>query len=191
MTTEFAYDDDLPAREKILRAVLDLIPVHGADRVTHRLVSAQANVSPGTVTYHFSSIDDLMEEAFHLYMADFRTGLLAALEARPLQSHNDIVEFLMTMVATDPDDADMARIEYAMLGFAQRLPAFHDEVADWSRLLEQAISDALEGLGHPSSRKTATRLLRHCRGTEFDVMARRNATDIAELRADLMALIGA
>lgn len=191
MTTEFAYDDDLPAREKILRAVLDLIPAHGADRVTHRLVSAEASVSPGTVTYHFSSIDDLMEEAFHLYMADFRTGLFSALEARPLRTREDIAGFLMTMVATDPDEADMARIEYAMLGFAQRLPAFHDEVADWSRLLEEAISKALEGLGHPSPNKTATRLLRHCRGTEFDVMARRKATDIAELRTDLLALIGA
>lgn len=190
MTYETAEDIDLPARDRILRTVLDLIPEHGADRVTHRLVSAEAGVSPGTVTYHFSSIDDLMEEAFHLYMDDFRTGLADALDARPLMTRDDIAAFLMSMVATDPQDADMARIEYAMLGFAQRLPAFHDEVADWSRLLEQAISEALARLGHRAPGKTAMRLLRHCRGTEFDVMARRQATDLEELRLDLLTLMG-
>lgn len=191
MMPETADDMDLPAREKILLAVLDLIPVHGADRVTHRLVSAEAGVSPGTVTYHFSSIDDLMEEAFHLYMDDFRGGLEAALQARPLTSCEDVAAFLMSMVATNPDDADMARIEYAMLGFAQRLPAFHGEVADWSRLMERVISASLAELGQDTPEKTATRLLRHCRGTEFDVMARRKATDLEELRRDLLALMGA
>lgn len=190
MTYETANETDLPARDRILRTVLDLIPEHGADRVTHRLVSSEAGVSPGTVTYHFSSIDDLMEEAFHLYMDDFRTGLQDALNIRPLVTREAIVAFLMSMVATDPQDAEMARIEYAMLGFAQRLPAFHDEVADWSRLLEQAISQALAGLGHPAPDKTAMRLLRHCRGTEFDVMARRQPIDLDELRLDLLALIG-
>ena len=191
MMTAYESEDELemPAREKILRAVLDLVPEHGADRITHRLVASYADVSPGTVTYHFASMDELMEEAFHLYMDDYRSGLAAAMKERPLQARRDIAGFLTMMIATRPEDADLARIEYAMIGFAQRSPAFLDEVGAWSRLLENEICTSLQALGDDAPQETAKRLLRLCRGAEFDVLARGESVDCDLLEESLLGLM--
>jgi AcrR family transcriptional regulator len=188
MTGEAVQTSEMTARERILRTVLDLIPEHGADRITHRLVSAEAEVSPGTVTYHFASIDDLMEEAFHLYMEEYEAGLETALAARPLTSRTDIVRFLMTLIAMGPEQADLARIEYAMVGFAQRNAVFHEEVAAWSKVLEDRMAESLGALGAAGPQDRAKLLLRLCRGAEFDVLARGDAVDADAFERLLLSL---
>ncbi|MGB3625645.1 MAG: TetR family transcriptional regulator, partial [Henriciella sp.] len=50
--------DRLGARERLLRAAISLIGEYGPERMTHRLVAKSAGLSPGTATYHFSSLRD-------------------------------------------------------------------------------------------------------------------------------------
>jgi DNA-binding transcriptional regulator YbjK len=58
------------AREEILRAALRLIGERGLHAVTHRDVAAAAGVSPGSTTYHFSSLEDLVTAALELFVED-------------------------------------------------------------------------------------------------------------------------
>lgn len=179
----------LPAREKILQATLDLIPDWGADRITHRLVSAEADVSPGTITYHFDTIDALLSDAFRLYMADYEVGLVEALEAKPLRSSHDIVQFLMMLIATSPERADLARIEYAMIAYAQRDELLQQEVAAWAELLPAQFYEALRRLGDQYPDMSASRLVRYCRGIEFDVLSRGLSVDLVEVEGELLSLL--
>ncbi|WP_051898845.1 TetR/AcrR family transcriptional regulator [Sciscionella sediminilitoris] len=56
-----AYD---PARrERIARAAIAVIAKHGVADLTHRKVAAEAGVPLGSTTYHFATLDDLLELA--------------------------------------------------------------------------------------------------------------------------------
>ena len=63
-------------RERILRAALEIISTKGVDKVTHRAVAAVAGVSPGTTTYHFATREDLVRDAFSLYIDDYQRSLV-------------------------------------------------------------------------------------------------------------------
>ncbi|WP_018146966.1 TetR/AcrR family transcriptional regulator [Henriciella marina] len=191
MTRQIDAVQDTPARDKILQATLDLIPDWGADRITHRLVSSEAGVSPGTITYHFDTIDALLSDAFRLYMHDYRTGLEGALEARPLRSVRDVAQFLIMLIATSPERSDLARIEYAMVAYAQRDEMLQQEVADWAVLLPAHLAAALVRLGVSDGEAMSERLVRYCRGIEFDVLSRGLTIDLSELESELLSIVPA
>ncbi|MEU0693000.1 TetR/AcrR family transcriptional regulator [Streptomyces niveus] len=58
---------DPQRRERILAATLDLIADEGVAGVSHRKIAARARVPLGSMTYHFSGIDELLREAFRLF----------------------------------------------------------------------------------------------------------------------------
>jgi AcrR family transcriptional regulator len=58
------------ARDRILRATLHLIGEHGVGAVTNRAVAKAADVSLGSLTYHFPSQADLLRETLHRFVDD-------------------------------------------------------------------------------------------------------------------------
>ncbi len=62
--------NDPQRRERILQATLDTIAAHGIHAVTHRKIATCANVPLGSLTYYFSGIEALIEEAFSLFTAE-------------------------------------------------------------------------------------------------------------------------
>ncbi|WP_127500087.1 TetR/AcrR family transcriptional regulator [Actinoplanes solisilvae] len=56
------YDPDRKSR--IVDAALEVIADHGVAGTTSRRIAAAADVPLGSITYHFDSIDDLLEQAF-------------------------------------------------------------------------------------------------------------------------------
>lgn len=177
------------AREKILRAAMALIGERGADKVTHRLVADAAGVSPGTTTYHFETREDLIREAFELYIEDYRTGLDGALEHHPLTTLRETAKFLAAMTALSPDDLEHARFEYEMVNHARRDEGVLDAVDSWSRLLEVRIGAVLLDLDMPDPLRTANLVMTVCRGTEFDVMTRNAGVEPVQFEARLLAVL--
>lgn len=51
-------------REVILDATLDAVAQYGINGVTHRKIATLANVPLGSMTYYFTGLDALLEEAF-------------------------------------------------------------------------------------------------------------------------------
>ncbi|VTM87150.1 HTH-type transcriptional repressor KstR2 [Raoultella ornithinolytica] len=62
--------NDPQRRERILQATLDTIATHGIHAVTHRKIASCAEVPLGSLTYYFSGIDALIEEAFRIFTRD-------------------------------------------------------------------------------------------------------------------------
>jgi DNA-binding transcriptional regulator YbjK len=66
-------------RETILRAALVVIGRRGVGATTHRAIAEAAGVPVATTTYYFASLDELLEQALRLFVADevARLGALA------------------------------------------------------------------------------------------------------------------
>lgn len=60
----------LGARERMLRATLELIASGGVAAVTNRRVAAAAGVSLGSLTYHFDTQTQLLRESLLLYVEE-------------------------------------------------------------------------------------------------------------------------
>lgn len=66
--------------EPLLEAALDVVAEKGVDALTVRATAARAGVSPGTVSYHFTTSDDLLVRALE-HGADETASMLEQLAA--------------------------------------------------------------------------------------------------------------
>jgi DNA-binding transcriptional regulator YbjK len=55
--------NDPDRRARIARAAIEVVAERGVDGLTHRAVAAVAGVPLGSTTYHFATLDDLLEVA--------------------------------------------------------------------------------------------------------------------------------
>lgn len=113
-----------PARERILRATLELIGVQGIGGVTNRAVAAQAGVSLGSLTYHFSSQTELLREALLLFVTR---------EAERLEGLADGLQ------GTTPDIVEIAVAVQGVVQNAHR----HEQLAQMELYLQAARDPAL------------------------------------------------
>ncbi|SHJ36761.1 transcriptional regulator, TetR family [Tessaracoccus bendigoensis DSM 12906] len=112
---------DPQRRERIVAACLDVIAECGVAGVTHRKVAAAADVPLGSMTYHFSGMDELLREAFEVFsttvaerfesrlaeaadLAEARTAVAAIISNDVFGSQRDLVltHELYTLAARDP-----------------------------------------------------------------------------------------
>lgn len=104
---------------RILDAALDVLAELGVAGTTHRHIAARADVPLGSVTYHFSSLEDLRAQAFARYV-----GLQSAEFERVVdgvETREQLVETLTEFVHGGP-----ARRRSAFLGFELHLAALRD-----------------------------------------------------------------
>ncbi|MEM0985149.1 MAG: TetR/AcrR family transcriptional regulator [Pseudomonadota bacterium] len=160
------------AKHGILRGVLSLIGESGIDKVTHRIAARRAGVSPGTVSYHFPTRDDLISSAFSQYVADYQEGLSSAIAGSPIEDRGALIRFLSETTALSPEQLTVTAIEYEMALMAHRDAAISSDVKAWQRTMEPILSDVLETLGVARPIEGARQILAVCRGTEFEVMVR-------------------
>lgn len=112
---------DPARRDRIVDACLDVIAEYGVAGTTHRRVAEAADVSLGSMTYHFTGMDALLAEAFdrfaHAGSSAFEAGMAAcgsAAEAREALARHILLDVfdtprelvltqeLYTLAARDP-----------------------------------------------------------------------------------------
>jgi DNA-binding transcriptional regulator YbjK len=62
--------NDPDRRDRIAKAAIEVVAERGIDGLTHRAVAAAAGVPLGSTTYHFQTLDDLLEVALQRAAAD-------------------------------------------------------------------------------------------------------------------------
>ena len=67
--------NDPDRRARIARAAIEVVAERGIDGLTHRAVAAAAGVPLGSTTYHFATLDDLLEVALRHAAEDNVRGL--------------------------------------------------------------------------------------------------------------------
>jgi DNA-binding transcriptional regulator YbjK len=118
--------------DRIVDAALDVIADHGVPNTTHRLIAAAADVPLGSLTYHFSSLEELRARAF----ARHAERMAVAYEAhfQGVRNVDDVVEAVTDLVHGDAgaDPRDWA-IAYELYLAALRDPALRSVTESWMR----------------------------------------------------------
>ena len=118
--------------DRIVDAALDVIAQHGVPNTTHRLIAAAADVPLGSLTYHFTSLEELRARAFTRHaerMADVYEAHFSQVEDVP-----DLVEAVTALVHGDAGaDARDWAIAYELYLAALRDPALRTVTESWMR----------------------------------------------------------
>lgn len=132
-------------RERIVQACLDVIAESGMAGTSHRSVASAADVPLGSMTYHFSGMDELLYEAFSRFaesvVDQFELRMSAAADA---EAARDAVVALITddVFSTERDLV----LTHELYTLAARRPAFRELTNAWMarsrRALEQHFDPA-------------------------------------------------
>jgi DNA-binding transcriptional regulator YbjK len=123
---------DPERRQRIVDAAIGVIAEHGVAGTTHRLVAAAADVPLGSMTYHFTGLEDLLEQAFTVHAE--RMAVKYEAHFADVHSRDDVVEAVTALVHADADgdDRDWA-VSYELFLAALRNPALRTVTETWMR----------------------------------------------------------
>jgi DNA-binding transcriptional regulator YbjK len=118
--------------DRIVDAALEVIAEHGVPNTTHRLIAAAADVPLGSLTYHFSSLEELRARAFTRHAE--RMAVAYEAHFRDVRSVDDVVDAVTDLVHGDAgaDPRDWA-IAYELYLAALRDPALRSVTESWMR----------------------------------------------------------
>ncbi|MFF5986674.1 TetR/AcrR family transcriptional regulator [Prauserella flavalba] len=125
-------------RDKIIDACLDVVAESGVAGVSHRKVAAAADVPLGSMTYHFSGMDELLREAFTRFALgvsdrfDQRLATAGDLTA----ARRAVVELITRDVFADQRDLVLTHELYVL---AARDPAYRAITNAWMARSRQAL----------------------------------------------------
>ncbi|MHC2107815.1 TetR/AcrR family transcriptional regulator [Methylobacterium sp. CM6246] len=122
------YDPDRRAR--IVQATLDVIAEHGVAGTTHRRVAVAADVPLGSMTYHFSGLDELLTQAFTLLADTVSTRFAERLGEAADRS--EAFEAVVDLIVDDSWASPRTMLlSYELYAFAARNPPLRRVMQDW------------------------------------------------------------
>ena len=123
---------DPDRHDRIVEAAIDVIAERGVAGTTHRLIAAAADVPLGSLTYHFTGLDDLRAQAFALHAERMAVRYEAHFAA--VRTTEDVVDAVTALVHADADadDRDWA-VAYELYLAALRDPALRTVTESWMR----------------------------------------------------------
>jgi AcrR family transcriptional regulator len=144
-TSTTAADRGREVRERLLHAAVELIPRHGWEAVSTRMVAEQAGVTPGLVHYHFASLQALLSEAALGTIRDLVGGIPSLLDdARSArQALNTLFATLDSYQGRDPMSLLMAETYMA----ATRNEQLREALAATISEFRAELTSTLERLG--------------------------------------------
>ncbi|MCT2591521.1 TetR family transcriptional regulator [Streptomyces sp. N2-109] len=121
---------DPQRRERILAATLDLVAEEGVAGVSHRKIAARAGVPLGSMTYHFSGIDQLLREAFRRF-TDHLVELFDTCLSAPAdrdQARAAVADLIHTLSGGSRRDLVLTQELYTL---AARQPSYRELTHEW------------------------------------------------------------
>ncbi|MEL7978038.1 TetR family transcriptional regulator [Isoptericola sp. F-RaC21] len=129
---------DPDRRDRIIDACLDVVVASGVSGTSHRRVAAAADVPLGSMTYHFTGMDELLREAFSRHARSvsdrFEERMTAARDAE--EARRAVVGLVTADVATSRRDLVLTHELYTL---AAREPAFRDITDAWMARSRRAL----------------------------------------------------
>ncbi len=172
-----AKTTDSKRRENILMAALHLIGEHGCDGLSHRKIAQAAGVPLGSTTYYFSSREELLLEAFRLYMQRFESRLARNLErVRPRQAADPlqaVADFLVQLVRDELREPGLLRAEIELILYSVKHPELSVEFALWEDSMALPMAEFLADQDFLCPAELSSALLRLTRGFEVQALPRR------------------
>jgi DNA-binding transcriptional regulator YbjK len=123
---------DPDRKDRIVDAAIEVIAEQGVAGTTHRLIAAAADVPLGSLTYHFSSLEDLRAQAFQRHAERMSVSYAAHFDR--VQTHEQLVEAVTDLIhgGAGADARDWA-VAYELYLAALRDPALRTVTETWMR----------------------------------------------------------
>ena len=117
-------------RDRIIDACLDVIARSGVAGTSHRKVAESAGVPLGSMTYHFTGMDELLHEAFSRFARQTSERLNTVIEAAPdaAAAQRTIADVITRVVFSSDRDLVLTHELYTL---AAREPAYRDITNAW------------------------------------------------------------
>ncbi|BAL88680.1 putative TetR-family transcriptional regulator [Actinoplanes missouriensis 431] len=113
-------------------AAIRVIARHGVAGTTHRLIAAEADVPLGSLTYHFTGLDDLRAQAFRKHAE--RMSVTYAAHFDEVTTHEQLIDAVTRLISGDAGaDQDDWAFAYELYLAALRDPALRDVTETWMR----------------------------------------------------------
>jgi TetR/AcrR family transcriptional regulator, regulator of biofilm formation and stress response len=123
---------DPQRRERILDAAIAVIAEHGRAGTTHRLIAGAADVPLGSLTYYFTSLDDLCAQAF-TRLAE-RSSRAYAAYFDHVRTADEFIDAVTDMVEGNASaDAGDWAVSYELYLAALRDPGLRAVTEEWMR----------------------------------------------------------
>lgn len=131
--------NDPQRRERILQATLETIAEHGISAVTHRKIATCADVPLGSMTYYFSGIDALLEEALRQFTRDMSVEYQSFFRdvTTPEEACESITELIYSARVTTARNMGLM---YQLYAFMSSKPSLREVMQDWMISSQQTLS---------------------------------------------------
>lgn len=147
---------------ELLEAALTVIDERGVQGTTHRAVAEAAGVPLATTTYYFSSIDQLLEQALELFVAEETTRLRALAEQlrKTTASPLAIAElFARELVEGSTWRVPLVRVQFELYVEAARRPGLRAAAQQSVATYVEVCEAALRAAGAPRAAEGARRFV--------------------------------
>lgn len=125
-------------KDHIVDAALEVILDTGVTGATFRRIASQAGVSPGTMTYYFSSINEILEAAFRKMVAQitavFKKRLTGASD--PDEAIDAVVDLICGDIWATPRHM---LLSFELYAFASRQPEYQAVMTEWMEKCRDAL----------------------------------------------------
>jgi DNA-binding transcriptional regulator YbjK len=178
-------------RKEILEAALHIVADGGPDAITFRRVADRAQVPLGSLTYYFDSREDLLREAFRLYLSEAIAFISDVEDEKRPHTPSGIIELVLEIVRREfSDNPTIVRVEYELILYAARDPALAREFNAYERWMEARLTAALEELGATRPVDAARTIIDVVRGFEIERLTHTGA-QLEDLKRRLSLVIEA
>ncbi|MFJ5398623.1 TetR family transcriptional regulator [Pectobacterium sp. CHL-2024] len=113
----------------IVETAANIIKRDGISALTHRAVASEAHVPLGSTTYHFNSLDDMLNAVMSSAIALFRDDMFSWFHQR---RHDDPRDILTDFVMRGIEDIDDLAREYELFTAAISRPSLRPIALEWS-----------------------------------------------------------
>lgn len=129
---------DPERKQRIINAALDVIVEHGVQGTTHRRVAKAAGVPLGSMSYHFTGMDELLHMAFK-QVAQTSSSEFVARMARA-QDREGAIEAIVDIIAGNIWSTPRTLLlSYELYAFAARRPELAAIMREWMRASREAL----------------------------------------------------
>lgn len=138
MATRRNVPNDPDRRTRILRAALDVIADVGLHKASHARIADEAGVSPGSLTYYFSGIDDIYACAFDMLSTD----MSEIYERRMAQvsSASEAAEAVADLICGDYADHRSMVLIFEMYAYARHNERTSALTGEWTRRSRRSLA---------------------------------------------------
>lgn len=125
-------------RDRIVDTTLKVISEHGLGSTTYRSIAVAADIPLGSITYHFSNLDELVTEAFTLYADRCADRFTSSMDRLPPDA--DLPKVLAGVVLSYLKSGNDTVLAYELYVGAIRNPSLRVVTNRWMRRSRDVLS---------------------------------------------------